>query len=220
MAKKKEQEGKAQRAQDIVQTAMALFSAHGFDKVTTRQIAAAAGLNIATVHHHVGTKRQLYQQVLDSLQAEEHAVLAEYLQMVQEMPDDDAQALQTLIFRAVDTHIDLVLKNPLRARLYMRRWLETDIEEASVEHHENALLLHNTLLQLLESLDELGRIDLKAQASLLLRSLDWLTYGYFVTGPVENNSWLGDPYAPESLSAFRSLVHAYVSAMLGFDGEK
>jgi AcrR family transcriptional regulator len=50
---------RAQVRSDIRRAAFRLFAAHGFDNVTTEQIAAAAGVSPSTFFRHVATKEEL-----------------------------------------------------------------------------------------------------------------------------------------------------------------
>ena len=52
------------RAQ-ILSTAPAVFAESGFAGTSTRQLAAAAGCNIATLAYHFGGKQGLYEAVID-----------------------------------------------------------------------------------------------------------------------------------------------------------
>lgn len=47
----------------ILDAAEKLFSAHGFDGASLRQITDAAGVNLAAVNYHFGSKEDLYAQV-------------------------------------------------------------------------------------------------------------------------------------------------------------
>lgn len=47
----------------ILDAAERLFSAHGFYGVTTRQVAAEAGVDAALIHYYFGTKRELFDAV-------------------------------------------------------------------------------------------------------------------------------------------------------------
>lgn len=47
----------------ILDAAERLFSAHGFDGASLRQITDAAGVNLAAVNYHFGSKEDLYAQV-------------------------------------------------------------------------------------------------------------------------------------------------------------
>ncbi len=49
----------------ILSAAEECFAASGFAGATTRQVAALAGVNVATLHYHFGSKGKLYRAVLD-----------------------------------------------------------------------------------------------------------------------------------------------------------
>src|SRR5215510_5323113 len=48
----------------ILDSAEALFMEHGFEATSLRAITAAAGVNLAAVNYHFGTKEELFQTVL------------------------------------------------------------------------------------------------------------------------------------------------------------
>src|SRR5436190_10821825 len=48
----------------ILDTAESLFMEHGFEATGLRQITTAAGVNLAAVHYHFGSKEELFQAVL------------------------------------------------------------------------------------------------------------------------------------------------------------
>lgn len=54
------------RREQILETAVRLFSQNGFSGTTTRQIARAAGVSEAMVFRHFATKDELYGAILDS----------------------------------------------------------------------------------------------------------------------------------------------------------
>ncbi|MGE3855914.1 MAG: TetR family transcriptional regulator [Dehalococcoidia bacterium] len=45
----------------ILEAARALFAAHGFRGATTRRIAQRAGVDVALLHHHFGSKAELFE---------------------------------------------------------------------------------------------------------------------------------------------------------------
>ena len=59
------------RRRQILQTAVSLFSAHGFSGTTTRKIAEAAGVSEAMVFKHFSTKEDLYGAILHEKACEE-----------------------------------------------------------------------------------------------------------------------------------------------------
>jgi AcrR family transcriptional regulator len=66
----------------ILDTAEGLFMEHGFEATSLRQITAAAGVNIAAVNYHFGSKEELFQTVLtrrlDPMNQERLALLARF----------------------------------------------------------------------------------------------------------------------------------------------
>ena len=54
----------------ILAAALALFSEHGLDRTTMRQIAAAARVTMATVHHYYGGKHDLYRACIEAMYEE------------------------------------------------------------------------------------------------------------------------------------------------------
>jgi AcrR family transcriptional regulator len=66
----------------ILDAAESLFLDHGFEATSLRQITAAAGVNLAAVNYHFGSKDELFQAVLtrrlDPMNAERVALLTQY----------------------------------------------------------------------------------------------------------------------------------------------
>ena len=59
-----EARGSAATKARILDAAEALFMEHGFEATTLRSITAAAGVNLAAVNYHFGSKEELFQAVL------------------------------------------------------------------------------------------------------------------------------------------------------------
>src|SRR5437867_10865307 len=66
----------------ILDAAEALFMEHGFEATSLRQITAAAGVNLAAVNYHFGSKEELFQAVLtrrlDPMNQERIALLTRF----------------------------------------------------------------------------------------------------------------------------------------------
>lgn len=60
----------------LVEAGLELFAHHGYDAVTTRQLAAAAGVNQAAIPYHFGGKQGIYLAVAEHLAARTGARLA------------------------------------------------------------------------------------------------------------------------------------------------
>lgn len=54
---------------EILRAAEAGFATSGYAGATTRQVAGRAGVNVATLHYHFGSKEGLYRAVLDAAAA-------------------------------------------------------------------------------------------------------------------------------------------------------
>ncbi|MGE3451982.1 MAG: TetR/AcrR family transcriptional regulator [Burkholderiales bacterium] len=66
----------------ILDAAESLFMEHGFEATSLRQLTAAAGVNLAAVNYHFGSKEELFQAVLtrrlDPMNQERIALLERY----------------------------------------------------------------------------------------------------------------------------------------------
>ncbi|MBC8158842.1 MAG: helix-turn-helix transcriptional regulator, partial [Alphaproteobacteria bacterium] len=49
----------------LLEAGLRLFAAHGYDGVSTRQLAGTADVNIAAIGYHFGGKKDLYHAVVD-----------------------------------------------------------------------------------------------------------------------------------------------------------
>ena len=93
----------ADRRRQIIEVAMALFSAKGFDGTTTREISRAAGVSEAIIFRHFATKEDLYAAIIDFIiQGHRERFFAE-LKQAMEKRDDEA-VFETLAFRILETH--------------------------------------------------------------------------------------------------------------------
>lgn len=205
------------RSEDQVEAILAaatpLFAEHGYDAVTTRQLAAAVGLNIATVHHHVGTKAELYARVIERLYRQEIAVVEGFLRDTEGTPPQDAAAFRDLIFGLLDRLLDLMLSDPARARLYVRRWLAPE-DAANAVADAHARDFQETLARVMERAPAAGAAMGTVDIPFLLRSFDWLVMGYFTTGVNADGAWRGDPFEPASVARFKSHLRHYLCRML------
>jgi AcrR family transcriptional regulator len=198
----------------ILDQATHLFAEQGYHGTSTRQIAAAAGLNIATVHHHVGTKRDLYLRVIERLCAEDRAMIDAWLSEWPAGAALDAPALRDVLLRLLDRLIDRMREHPERVRLYLRRWLEPRDELTETES-ELSLELYVPVMAVIDDARSRGVVRLQSDAATFLRSVDWLLYGYFVAGPMDRGTLRGDPADSASLENFQAFMREYLCRMLG-----
>lgn len=209
-------EALSDNAQRIVALATELFAQHGYHGVSTRQLAAAAGLNIATVHHHVGTKRDLYRLVYRELHLQERALVDAFVAEVENTPMEDARAVREMFTRFVDQLTDTWESHPAWPRLYIRHWLD-GAAEGSEQEQRLSLPLYVAIKSVLERAQAAGVVRNEIDAGLFLRSFDWMIYGYLLSGPVDWEAWMGDPHDQKNLRAFKQFLHEYLIRMLGLE---
>lgn len=202
------------QARLILEAAARLFAEHGFDGVGTRQIAAAVGLNIATVHHHVGSKHALYRRVLAHVFEEEREVVGELVARADAADLTDPASVRALLCGYIDAIVDFTAANPVRPGLYMHHWLRKD-DPADAQDVTAILTLYRSLRRVLERAQKAGSIPLPVDWGHFLRSFDYLVYGYFVAGPFDWKALRGDPHKKASLSRFKAFLHDYAIRMLG-----
>lgn len=99
----------------IVEAAGRLFSERGYEGVSIRDIAAAAGISKANVFHHFANKDELYAAVLDCC--------AEPLrQLLGGLPARPGPAEQVLA-ETIHGHLEHMLEHPAAIRLLLRQLL-------------------------------------------------------------------------------------------------
>lgn len=206
-------EERASGADRIVQIATALFAEHGFHGVSTREIAAATELSVATVHHHVGPKRDLYMKTYKALLDAAETFFHDIISQVMSADVLNPEVRDQLPGRLIDSFVDLVAGNPVRARLFMRHWLDSPDELAEVEA-EVSLPLYRKLYEVLTSAREAGVIRLSVDPGLFMRSVEWLVYGYFISGAFDWDQWRSDPLATANLEQFKAFMREYISRLL------
>lgn len=85
----------------IIEAASLLFSEHGYEKVTTRMIAAQLGIRHSSVHYHFRSKEELYTEVFRSLFDTSNVLTYDILlrqePFVLDTPDGKAYAIQRVI---------------------------------------------------------------------------------------------------------------------------
>jgi AcrR family transcriptional regulator len=99
----------------LLAAAAELFAAHGFHGTTIRDIAERAGVNVAAGHYHVGSKKDLYLEVLRAEFAKIRAVIAERgasLPPARLLDGLDRPALEALLRARGRSMLDVLLGPP------------------------------------------------------------------------------------------------------------
>ena len=107
--------GARQRGEDtrrrILETALALFAAEGFDSASTRAIAERAGVNLPAIQYYFGSKEGLYRAVL------EHAY--DHIRTIESDLDLDSLSPDEALRHLAKVTFDYHNKHPEFVRLVM-----------------------------------------------------------------------------------------------------
>ncbi len=197
----------------ILDAATRLFAEHGFEGVSTRRIASEAGLNIATVHHHLGSKRDVFLAVIERCFEQETALLEAALTDPSEATLSDFAELEALIFGFFDRLLTFCCDNPHRQRLYLRRWLDPQ-DEMAWREAELSLELYAHFRSLLARAQALGSVRGDLDVGYFLRSVDWMVMTYFTAGAFDWKTLRADPTDEARLVRFRDYLRDYARSML------
>ena len=95
----------------ILETALDLFAAQGYEGASTRQIAEGAGVNLPAIQYYFGNKEGLYRAIIDDINAntDRHmAALVERVQAALVAPETPRGALAALLGEMIETFMVLV----------------------------------------------------------------------------------------------------------------
>ncbi|UGQ47165.1 TetR/AcrR family transcriptional regulator [Massilia endophytica] len=92
------QDGDATR-QQLLDVAGCVFAERGFADATSKEICARAGVNLAAVNYHFGSRDQLYEAVL--VEAHHHLIKLEDMQAVAASEEAPRAKLRTILTRIV-----------------------------------------------------------------------------------------------------------------------
>jgi AcrR family transcriptional regulator len=96
-----ERPGKSERAKArLLEAAVRIFGEKGLKGATVREIAKAAGQNVAAIGYYFGSKERLYDAIIEGIVREFHHALGDFLQQIDELErlqrPDPARALAVL----------------------------------------------------------------------------------------------------------------------------
>ncbi|GAB3828139.1 TetR/AcrR family transcriptional regulator [Dactylosporangium cerinum] len=185
----------------ILRVATDLFARNGFDAVSLRAVADAAGVDVATVHHHAGGKLVLYQSCFALVFEAERRALEPVIAAAAEPGGDLLAALH----RVVDAFVDFLEERPETTGLWLRRWLEPQRHAGIDEQFSTPL--YDQVERVLAAADRAGVLH-EPQPHLAVRSLIWAVHAHAVTG-------LHGEIPADSRFALRAFVHRWLERMYG-----
>lgn len=149
-----------QSRERLLLTAMRLFAEQGFARTSTREIALAAGTNIASISYYFGDKAGLYRAAFTEPVPHPSEDIAAFVNVDLSLRD---------ALRAFYAHLLAPLKQGDLARLCMRLWYREMLEPTGIWHEEidnDIRPAHAGLMQVLgrhlgvaEADDDLSRLS-------------------------------------------------------------
>jgi AcrR family transcriptional regulator len=94
----------SERRATILEAALRTFALRGYDGAPMDEIAAAAGVSKAVVYDHVASKRELYTELLESIQADLEAVVERALEPLGPGPAERVHAAVAAFYGYVEEH--------------------------------------------------------------------------------------------------------------------
>ena len=141
----------------ILEAALDLFAAQGFEGASTRQIAEGAGVNLPAIQYYFGNKEGLYRAVIEDITADTDrhmASLAPRVRAALDDPETPRDALAALLCEMLETFVILVTSGTQveSRRLFFAR---AEIEETpglDILHENGMRQIFNPCLGLLSRL--------------------------------------------------------------------
>ena len=185
----------------ILAAATRLFAALGYDGTTTRMIAEAAGLNVATVAYHAGGKRDLYLTVMERAHHIERAALEDAVAGLGADPGD----LLTL----VDRYVDFCARHPEVPALWMHRWLSDASDVADLESRFVQPLMDMVAAAARKVVPD------DVDVEYVVWTVVWCTHGFGSGGVLDAGGRRRGMADPRELARFRAHVRRLVAAAIG-----
>lgn len=126
---------KTDKRQHLLEVAERLFSNHGFEAVSIRQLAAEAGVNLAMVSYYFGSKEGLFQELI-------HYKLPKTRDILEELKTSSLHPWEKMT-RTIDMYVDKFFQGRAFHRMIMR-------EISLQQRPENVELIKSYMSQNLE----------------------------------------------------------------------
>ncbi|GIH45137.1 transcriptional regulator, TetR family [Microbispora rosea] len=195
----------------VLQVATRLFAGLGYDGTDMRQIADAAGTDVAFVRRQFGDKREIYLEVMDRMNSAHNAVLEKGIKdIVGASPDQKIVALHRLL----DRYIDFCCHQPEYPALYTHRWLAdaTDIPELEPMYAAPAAqFVIDTIAPLVTTPD--------VDVDYTINAVIWCVHSFVQSGVYDRSGRRYDHDHSGALWRFRTYLHQMVHRTLRLPGE-
>ena len=196
----------------ILAAASRLFAERGYDATSTRAIADAVGLNIATVAYHVGGKSDLYREVMRAAHEAQRDSVEQALTMLS-ATEATPEAARAALHAFIDAYLRFCVTHPDVPALWMRRWLAEGEMLAELEAEFTGPLVERVACRV-RTLLESARVATAADLDLLVYTVVWTTHAFSRAGVVDPSGRRADPAEGPTYERFRHHLHELVDGAL------
>lgn len=149
--------------QEILKTTLRILESEGIQKLTVRKIAAQAGVNVAAVNYHFGSKDRVVFEALNILRAHFGMAFA-HLRNAERPPRERLVAFMT-------AYCDTVFEYPNLVKAFVNQSLNIEIQQnyEAFVRQEGLALITQTLAEIITASDETLRMKaIQMMSSLIL----------------------------------------------------
>lgn len=209
--------GDETRAQ-LLDAALELFALEGYEAVTTRRLAAKAGVNIAAIGYHFGGKRDLYRTLLKQLVADTEPMFGPAMARMDAAIAGAAgnrDALAPLVAGFAETILHIFIGNDFmrwRAPLVMREYGNPS-EDFPILYDGRIAPLHRCLTRLAAA--ALGRNDDDPRSAIRAHAVMGQVIVFGVARVVLLRRLGKEEYGPDEIALVAGEVRQSVLASLG-----
>jgi TetR/AcrR family transcriptional regulator len=157
--------------QAILKAAEELFVAHGFAATSTATVARVAGVTKSLIHHHFGSKRELWDAV-------KLVVMEEYGHTQQQLLDERPPGID-LIEESIRSYFHFLQAHPNVVRFWNWMTIEGDHECPAFSQW----LMHQGV-DMLRKAQRIGEIRSDVDAEYVLAQVCVLLRGWFIERPI------------------------------------
>ncbi|NYV78346.1 TetR/AcrR family transcriptional regulator, partial [Streptomyces sp. UH6] len=196
----------------ILAAATRLFAERGYDATSTRAIAEAVGLNIATVAYHVGGKAELYLAVMRRAHLAQREVVVAALEQLHTCGASETETRAALL-NFVDAYLTFCMNRPEVPALWMRRWLSEGADLAEIESEFAGPLITEVAASVRAVLDRVG-LGSGVDVEMLVFTIVWTAHSFGQAGIIDPTGRRLGPRDLAVLDRFRRHLHDMVTSML------
>jgi len=170
--------------QKILDTAERLFGQHGYAATSLRQIIAQAGVNLAAIHYHFGSKEELLHEIVVRKITPVNERRLELLSGIETQPAESD--LERILDAFLIPMADAAQQHPDFVRLMGRLMAEGLLPDIFLKHFQPVVTRFTTALA--RALPELSRAELAWRIHFMIGAVAHTMTGAPVLPPIESET--------------------------------